>query len=53
VLAPVLVIEPASHAVHALTLELVEYLLAGQDVHVFAPVAVPLSVTEPAPQLSQ
>jgi len=45
---PVLVIEPAAHAMHAATFEPAEYSPAAHAVQVIAPATEPVSVTEPA-----
>jgi hypothetical protein len=45
---PVLVIDPASHKVHAATFDVVEYWPAAHALHAIAPAAAPLLVIEPA-----
>jgi hypothetical protein len=47
-LAPLLVIEPAPHAVHAATFDPLEYVPAAHAIHELAPAAVPVSVRDPA-----
>ena len=41
-------IEPATHSVHAATLDAVEYSPAARAIHVVAPTADPVLVIEPA-----
>jgi hypothetical protein len=48
VLAPLLVIEPAPHGVHAATVDALEYVPAAHAIHELAPEAVPMLVRDPA-----
>ena len=47
-LLPVFVIEPASHAAQATSVEFIEYVPAAHAMHEIAPAAVPVSVRDPA-----
>jgi hypothetical protein len=47
-LAPVLVIEPAPHGVHAATFDALEYVPAAHAMHELAPALVPMLVRDPA-----
>jgi hypothetical protein len=47
-LAPLLVIEPTPHGVHAATFDAFEYVPAAHVIHELAPTTVPMLVRDPA-----